>query len=81
MLNNITAFLCLLFTTIASAAPIGDEPVTTTGNAVGYGTGGGIAGLIILILDIIVIGKSSASSKATPLHLPARCMVRHNKTC
>ncbi|KAJ9636651.1 hypothetical protein H2204_005251 [Knufia peltigerae] len=55
MLHNIITFLFLLFTSIASAAPIGDEPVTTTSNAIGYGTGGGIAGLIILILDIIVI--------------------------
>lgn len=57
MLHNIITFLFLLFTSIASAAPIGDEPVTTTSNAIGYGTGGGIAGLIILILDIIVISK------------------------
>ncbi|KAJ9498053.1 hypothetical protein H2202_006656 [Exophiala xenobiotica] len=55
MQNALTPALWLFVATLASAAPIADEPITTAGNNIGYGTGGGIAGLIILILDIIVI--------------------------
>ncbi|KAF7553389.1 hypothetical protein G7Z17_g3671 [Cylindrodendrum hubeiense] len=56
MLQNVllSTFLCQLMAALAFAAPIGDEPVSAAGNEVGYGTGGGIIGLIILILDIIV---------------------------
>merc|ERR1712230_339735 len=53
--NAVVSTFWLFLATIASAAPISDEPITTAGNNIGYGTGGGIAGLIILILDIIVI--------------------------
>jgi len=49
----------LLFAVLALAAPIADEVVINTagGNAWQYGTGGGILGLIVLILDIIVFGS------------------------
>ncbi|KIW13036.1 hypothetical protein PV08_08223 [Exophiala spinifera] len=66
MLHNIYAFLFLLFTMLASAAPVGDETVTVTDHAVRYGTGGGIAGLIILILDIIVIVEVLQSNRPVP---------------
>jgi hypothetical protein len=52
----------LLFGAMALAAPLADKTVTATttagGNAWQYGTGGGIIGLIVLILDIIVFGTS-----------------------
>lgn len=53
-------FLLQLFlTALAVAAPVADQTVVTTagGNAWQYGTGGGILGLIVLILDIIVFGS------------------------
>lgn len=56
--NTLVPAIWLFLAAIASAAPISDEPITTAGNNIGYGTGGGIAGLIILILDIIVISSS-----------------------
>lgn len=53
----------LLFAALAFAAPIADETVKATagGNAWQYGTGGGILGLIVLILDVIVFGSCSPS--------------------
>jgi hypothetical protein len=50
----------LLLATLAMAAPL-----STAGhhdNAWQYGTGGGILGLIVLILDIIVIGMPYITS-------------------
>ena len=47
-------FLQLCLAALAFAAPLADETVTTTGTPMQYGTGGGILGFIILILDIIV---------------------------
>jgi len=38
-----------------------DATVGTQSNAVNYGTGGSIIGLIVLILDIIVFGKCTLS--------------------
>ena len=51
-------FAQLLLAALAVAAPIAEETVIATagGNAWQYGTGGGIIGLIVLILDIIVFG-------------------------
>ena len=48
--------LCLA--TLGWAAPLQAEMVD---NTVSYGTGGGIIGLIVLILDIIVFSKSLAA--------------------
>jgi len=51
-------FQLLLGASLALAAPVPDTAaVSTAGNAWQYGTGGGIIGLIVLILDIIVFGK------------------------
>lgn len=49
----------LLLATLALAAPVAEGTVAATagGNAWQYGTGGGIIGLIVLILDIIVFGS------------------------
>ena len=47
----------LFLATLAMAAPIADDTVTAAGeNAWQYGTGGGIVGLIVLVLDIMVFG-------------------------
>jgi len=55
----------LFFAALALAAPIAQETVvaTTGGNAWQYGTGGGILGLIVLILDIIVFVEVIKSSR------------------
>ena len=44
----------------AFAAPLAEEAITTTTTKTPwqYGAGGGIAGFIVLILDIIVFGAS-----------------------
>jgi hypothetical protein len=48
-------FLQLCLAALAFAAPLaGDEMMTTSGANWQYGTGGGIVGFIVLILDIIV---------------------------
>jgi len=59
-------FLAQLFlAALALAAPIAEEAVAATagGNAWQYGTGGGIIGLIVLILDIIVFVEVIKSSR------------------
>ncbi len=50
------SLLQLCLASLALAAPIADESLSTTagGNAWTYGTGGGILGLVVLVLDIIV---------------------------
>ncbi|KAB5549452.1 hypothetical protein GE09DRAFT_1223279 [Coniochaeta sp. 2T2.1] len=55
----------LLLAALAVAAPIAEETVMATagGNAWQYGTGGGIIGLIVLILDIIVFVEVIKSSR------------------
>ncbi|KIV80217.1 hypothetical protein PV11_07733 [Exophiala sideris] len=55
MLQNTLLSILTFCLTLASAAPVSDATFKAAGNNVGYGTGGGVAGLIILILDIIVI--------------------------
>ena len=56
MISAAFSFLQLCMAAFVIAAPIAaDETMTTTGATPWqYGTGGGIIGLIILILDIIV---------------------------
>lgn len=62
-------FLSLLlqawFALLAIAAPIVDESLSTAdhGNAWQYGTGGGILGLIVLILDVMVFVEVFKSSR------------------
>lgn len=47
--------LTLLMATVAWAAPIADEVITVQkNNAWQAGTGGGIAGFIVLVIDVIV---------------------------
>ncbi|EWG35933.1 hypothetical protein FVEG_00116 [Fusarium verticillioides 7600] len=55
MLNNaVFAFLQLWLATLAFAAPIADEVTITGAEPWHYGTGGGIVGFIVLVLDILV---------------------------
>lgn len=58
ILNVFIAQLWLALLT--HAAPIAEETLTATGhgNAWQYGTGGGILGLIVLVLDVIAFSKS-----------------------
>ena len=54
-------FLQLWMAFLAVAAPVAEQAVTAPhhGNAWQYGTGGGIIGLIVLVLDIIVFSMSA----------------------
>jgi hypothetical protein len=53
LLSTFIAQLCLAL--VAMAAPVEETVMTTSGgNAWQYGTGGGILGLIVLVLDVIV---------------------------
>lgn len=55
MSTTIISFLQLWLATLAFAAPIAsDEFSTTAADPWQYGTGGGIIGFIILVLDILV---------------------------
>ena len=58
-----TLLLQLLLASFAFAAPI---EAADHGNAWQYGTGGGIIGLIVLILDIIVFSKSNILDSPSP---------------
>lgn len=56
---NILLQLCLA--ALCYAAPIADESLSTmSSNATQYGTGGGIVGFIVLVLDILVWSKSQS---------------------
>lgn len=50
--NTLSLLLQLALASLAAAAP-----VKAQSNSWQYGTGGGIVGLIVFILDIIVIGE------------------------
>ncbi|CVK84294.1 uncharacterized protein FPRN_01901 [Fusarium proliferatum] len=52
--NAVFAFLQLWLATLAFAAPIADEVTVTGAEPWHYGTGGGIVGFIVLVLDILV---------------------------
>ncbi|KAJ1333317.1 PLDc N-terminal domain-containing protein [Microdochium nivale] len=56
MLQNyyLSLFLQLLLAVFAYAAPIADEISATAADPWQYGTGGGIIGFIVLVLDILV---------------------------
>ncbi len=57
----LSVFIQLCLTTFIAAAPIADETMTATkANSWQYGTGGGIVGFIILVLDIIVFSAFNA---------------------
>jgi len=47
-------FLQLALVALTFAAPISDDVVTIQADAWQYGTGGGIIGFIVLVLDVIV---------------------------
>lgn len=52
--------LQLFLTALTFAAPLASgSEIHATDNAVGYGTGGGIVGLIVLVLDVLVFSKYS----------------------
>jgi hypothetical protein len=55
----ISFLLQLCLASLASAAPIMDETLSTTTveNTWQYASGGGVVGFIVLILDIIVFSK------------------------
>lgn len=62
-LSTLLAQLWLAF--LAAAAPVADEIAASSSrdNAWEYGTSGGIIGIIVLILDLIVFGASSLSTR------------------
>lgn len=56
-----TFLLQLCLAALAFAAPVAQEISTSTiDNSWQYGTGGGIIGFIVLVLDIIVFSTSTA---------------------
>ena len=58
---NILLHLCLA--ALCYAAPMADESLSTmSSNATQYGTGGGIVGFIVLVLDILVWSTSQTDS-------------------
>ncbi|KAJ9144479.1 hypothetical protein NKR23_g5928 [Pleurostoma richardsiae] len=63
LLSSFLFQLCLA--SLAVAAPVADGTVTTAGhgNVWQYGTGGGIIGLIVLILDIIIFVEVLKSNR------------------
>lgn len=71
MHSTLLSFLLqLALTSVAFAAPL-----TTQSADWRYGTGGGIIGFIIFILDVIVISKSRAPSNATTYLANHACTV------
>jgi hypothetical protein len=55
LLSSLVIQICLAV--LAVAAPVAEETLTTTKHGhLGFGTGGGILGLVVFILDIIIIG-------------------------
>lgn len=58
--SALNIFLQLCLATLALAAPMaGEITAAGHGDAWQYGTGGGIIGFVVLVLDIIVFSKSS----------------------
>lgn len=56
-----TILFQLALASVAFAAPA--MHIEGHGNATQYGTGGGIIGFIVLILDIIIIGKAQSMER------------------
>ncbi|KAH6654843.1 hypothetical protein BKA67DRAFT_290157 [Truncatella angustata] len=73
--NMLTIFLQLCLATLALAAPMAGE-ITTAGHgdAWQYGTGGGIIGFVVLILDIIVFIEVLKSNRP-PSHKVLWCLI------
>jgi len=59
-------FLQLWLAQLAFAAPAAPISAESIDNSWQYGTGGGILGFVVLILDIIVFGVSPAPSYDLP---------------
>jgi hypothetical protein len=57
----LTLLLQFAFFSLSAAAP-----VTTQDNAVGYGTGGGVIGFVVLVLDIIAFMEVLKSNRPVP---------------
>ncbi|KAH8674210.1 hypothetical protein BX600DRAFT_509396 [Xylariales sp. PMI_506] len=74
--NTMTLFLQLCLATFAFAAPVLDETMTAAGHgdAWQYGTGGGILGFVILILDILIFVEVLKSNRP-PLSKLIWCLV------
>lgn len=51
--------LQLSLAALALGAPVGNVAASTAGNTWQYGTGGGVLGFIVLILDILVFSTNS----------------------
>lgn len=72
-----TFLLQLCLAALAFAAPVAQEISTSTiDNSWQYGTGGGIIGFIVLILDIIVFSTSTQPKRPSLEHAyrPHRCV-------
>ena len=69
MQNNLVAnfFFQLCLAALALAAPVAEQVTVQKTDAWQYGTGGGIIGLIVLILDIIVFVEVIKSNRP-PVH-------------
>jgi len=74
MLNSLL-FLVSALLSFALAAPISTtDDISIQSNAWGYGTGGGIVGLIVLVLDIMVFIEVLKSSRP-PLNKILWCLL------
>ncbi|KAK6077431.1 hypothetical protein SCUP234_05969 [Seiridium cupressi] len=72
--HALSIFLQLCLATLAFAAPVADEFSASSSNTWQYGTGGGIIGFVVLILDIIVFIEVLQSNRP-PLHKVLWCLV------
>ncbi|KAF2792957.1 hypothetical protein K505DRAFT_375677 [Melanomma pulvis-pyrius CBS 109.77] len=65
MLQSILSLLLQIsLFTFAAASPVASS--SNTGNQIGFGAGGGVAGFIVLILDIIVFAEVLNSNRPVP---------------
>lgn len=61
-MDSLTLFLQLALAMLTFAAPVVNDPTfSAQSDAWQYGTGGGIVGFIVLVLDVIVWSKSGPS--------------------
>lgn len=71
--NFFHILLQLCLASLAFAAPVAqDVTASTAGNSWQYGTGGGVIGFIVLILDIIVFSKKLHASGCPILRIDPR---------
>ncbi|MCJ1328453.1 hypothetical protein MMC10_005130 [Thelotrema lepadinum] len=74
MYPTLLSLLHLFLATLTFAAPLADETFTTSSTTVGYSTGGGIVGLIVLVLDVLVFIEV-LQSKREPSHKLLWCLI------